>query len=89
MPSCAGTFIVTVCRFTFCIRSTIGMITVRPGGRTAPGRSRSPRRTCPNRNTMPCSYCCTTLTADPAVSSATKATTKTMVRITAITGTFR
>lgn len=36
MPSWAGTGIVTICRFTFRIRSTTGTIMVNPGVRTPP-----------------------------------------------------
>src|ERR671918_1084300 len=53
MMSCGGTFIVTVCRFTFTIRSIAGMIRNRPGP-FAPGRTR------PSRKITPRSYSCTT-----------------------------
>ena len=60
MPSWAGTAIATICMLTFCIRSPTGRMKVIP----APRGLASIR---PNRNTMPCSNCCTILTDRAAV----------------------
>src|SRR3569833_317548 len=66
MPSWAGTGMVTICMLTFCIRSTNGTSSVRPGSETR-------ARTRPNRKPSPRSYCLTTRT--PAASQAPPATT--------------
>ena len=58
MPSWAGTAIATICMLTFCIRSPTGLITVSPAPRGGDW-------ILPNRNTMPCSNCCTTRTERP------------------------
>jgi hypothetical protein len=80
MPSCAGTAIATICMLTFCSRSPTGRIKVSPAPRTA-GSTR------PNRNTMPCSYCCTILTERPAAISPATASTTRMTTSATITDT--